>query len=180
MPRLPTIPFERPMSVPDDLEESRLPSDDPSPQSHIKLGIAWLSATVAGVLTLAYSSISQSSPTITMLVLLVLLVAYAGYGYSLTRKNPIQFADSLYYMGFLWGLFALIASFVVWPASKLTSDAVLTTFGYALVTTFCGMLLRLVIIQFQDTPPDRLVLAQERIDRRRSEERRVGKECRYR
>jgi conjugal transfer/entry exclusion protein len=69
-------------------------------------------------------------------------------------------------MGFLWALSALIAAFVVWPAPKLTADAVLTTFGYALVTTFCGMLLRIVVVQFQDTVPDRLVQAQETIDRR--------------
>jgi chaperonin cofactor prefoldin len=94
------------------------------------------------------------------------LVAYAVYGYSLRKKNTLQFADSLYYMGFLWALFALIATFVVWPAPKLTVDAVLTNFGYALVTTFCGMVLRMLIIQFQATAPDRLVHAQETIDRR--------------
>jgi uncharacterized coiled-coil DUF342 family protein len=55
---------------------------------------------------------------------------------------------------------------VVWPAPKLTADAVLTIFGYALVTTFCGMLLRILVAQFQDTVPDRLVHAQETIDRR--------------
>lgn len=165
MSRLSPIPFERPMPVPDDLEESALSSDD-STQEHKKLGIAWLCATLAGVSALAYSSISQIPPTTTMLVLIVLLVAYAGYGYTLTNKNTIQFADSLYYMGFLWALSALLATFVLWPAPKLTADAVLTAFGYALVTTFCGMLLRLVVIQFQDTHPDRLVHAQETIDRR--------------
>jgi hypothetical protein len=69
-------------------------------------------------------------------------------------------------VGFLWAIFALIAAFVLWPAPKLTADAVLTTFGYALVATFCGMLLRLVIIQFQDSHPDRLAQAQQMIDRR--------------
>jgi hypothetical protein len=101
-----------------------------------------------------------------MLGLVVLLVVYAAYGSSLRKKNTAKFADSLYYMGFLWALFALIATFVVWPAPKLTADAVLTTFGYALVTTFCGMLLRLLVIQFHATLPDRIVHAQEAIDRR--------------
>jgi predicted nucleic acid-binding Zn-ribbon protein len=166
MPRLSPLAFDRPMPVPEDPEEGGLPSDDSSDQSHIKLGAAWLCATLAGVSALAYSSISQFSPTTTMVVLVVLLVAYAGYGYFVPKKNAVQFADSLYYMGFLWALFALIAAFVIWPVPKLTTDAVLTTFGYALVTTFCGMLLRLVMIQFQDTHPDRLGRAQETIDRR--------------
>ena len=166
MPRLSPIAFERPIPVPDDLEEGGLPSDDSAVQSHIKLGTTWLCSTLAGVSVIAYSSISQFSPPMTMLVLVVLLAAYAGYGYFLPKKNTLQFADSLYYMGFLWALFALIAAFVIWPAPKLTADAVLTTFGYALVSTFCGMLLRLVMIQFQDTAPDRLVRAQETIDHR--------------
>jgi chaperonin cofactor prefoldin len=154
------------MPYPDDLEESGLSSDDSALQGHIKLGAAWLCATLAGVLVLVYSAISQFSQTSTMLGLMGLLVAYAAYGYSLREKNTLQFADSLYYMGFLWALFALIATFVAWPAPKLTADSVLTTFGYALVTTFCGMLLRLLIIQFQATPPNRLVHAQETMDRR--------------
>jgi predicted nucleic acid-binding Zn-ribbon protein len=166
MPQLPNIPFEGSMSDPDDLEDSGLSSDHSALQGHIKLGIAWLCATLAGVLALAYSTISQFSRTSTMLGLILLLVAYAAYGYSLRKKSTLQFADSLYYMSFLWALFALIAAFVVWPAPKLTADAVLTTFGYALLTTFCGMLLRLLVIQFQETPPDRIVHAQEAIDRR--------------
>jgi uncharacterized coiled-coil DUF342 family protein len=166
MHRLPTIPFERPMPVQDELEESG-ESNDESRLTHLKLGTAWLCATLAGVAALAYATISHTSPPVTMAALAVLLVAYAGYGYSLPQKNTIQFADSLYYMGFLWGIFSLIATFVIWPSPKLTTDAVLTTFGYALVATFCGMLLRLVLIQFRDdTLPDRLVHAQERVDRR--------------
>ena len=165
MHRLPTVSFERPMPASDDLDDSGLSSDD-SALSRVKLGTAWLCATLAGVAAVAYASVSQSSPTTVMLGLAVLLVAYAGYGYFLPKKNTLQFADSLYYMTFLWALFALIATFVLWPAPKLTTDAVLTTFGYALITTFCGMFLRLVVIQFQDTFPDRLVHAQETMDRR--------------
>jgi conjugal transfer/entry exclusion protein len=150
----------------DDLEEGMLSDDDSGLQDRIKLGIAWLCATLAGVLALAYSEMSQFSRIVTVLILIGLLVAYAGFGSFLKRKNTLQFADSLYYMGFLWALSALIAAFVVWPAPKLTADAVLTIFGYALVTTFCGMLLRILVVQFQDTVPDRLVHAQETIDRR--------------
>lgn len=165
MHRLPTMPLDRPRPASDELEEIEFSSDDAA-LSHLKLGTAWLCTTLAGVAGLAYSSISQTSPPTTMLVLAVLLVAYGGYGFFLPKKNIIQFADSFYYMGFLWAIFALISAFVLWPAPRLTADAVLTTFGYALVTTFCGMLFRLVIIQFQDTHPDRLVHAQEAIDHR--------------
>lgn len=166
MQRLTTISFERPMPEADELEESGLSSDPSSLQDRIKLGTAWLCATATGIVALVYSTVSQFSQTFTMVGLIGLLIAYAAYGYSLRKKNTIRFADSLYYMGFLWALFALIATFLVWPTPKLTADAVLTTFGYALVATFSGMLLRLLIVQFEDTLPDRLVHAQETIDRR--------------
>jgi chaperonin cofactor prefoldin len=160
------MPFEQPMPDSDDLEENGLSSDHSVRQGQVKLGAAWLCTTLAGIVVLVYSTMSQFSQTSTMLGLIVLLVAYALYGYAIRKKNTPQFADSLYYMGFLWALFALIATFVIWPAPKLTSDAVLTTFGYALVTTFCGMLLRLLVVQFQSPLPDRLVHAEETIDRR--------------
>lgn len=166
MQRLTTISFERPMPEADELEDSGLSSDPSSLQDRIKLGTAWLCATATGIVALVYSTVSQFSQTFTMVGLIGLLIAYAAYGYSLRKKNTIRFADSLYYMGFLWALFALIATFLVWPAPKLTADAVLTTFGYALVATFSGMLLRLLVVQFEYTLPDRLVHAQETIDRR--------------
>ena len=166
MHRLPTIPLERPMPVEDELEDLPQSSDD-SALTHLKLATAWLCATLAGVAAIAYATISQTSPPLTMVALAVLLVAYTGYGYFIPRKNTIQFADSLYYMGFLWAIFALIATFVIWPAPKLTTEAILTSFGYALGTTFCGMFLRLLLIQFRDdTAPDRLEVAEKKIERR--------------
>ena len=74
MHRLPTVSFERPMPASDDLDDSGLSSDD-SALSRVKLGTAWLCATLAGVAAVAYASVSQASPTTVMLGLAVLLVA---------------------------------------------------------------------------------------------------------
>src|SRR5689334_18691862 len=166
MARVSPLTYERPMAVPDDLEDSGLASDESALQSRMKLGAAWCVATIAGVAALASSPIAELPPSTTMLVLGGLLGAYAAYGFFVKNKNIVQFADSLYYMSFLWSLFALLAAFVIWPAPKLTADAVLTAFGYALVATFCGMLLRLVTLQFYETGSDRITLGQETIDRR--------------
>ena len=165
MTRVSPFSYERPKPIPEDDQES-MPSDDSFEQSRLKVAIAWSCATVAGIGTLAYSSFSEWPSVPTMLVLGVLLAAYAGYGYSIEQKDRVQFADSLYYMGFLWGLFALIAAFVIWPAPKLTADAVLTAFGYALTATFSGMLLRLAMLQFHDTSSDRVMRAHDAIDHR--------------
>jgi chaperonin cofactor prefoldin len=166
MHRLPMMPFDQQVPEPDELEEGALSSDPSTLPARMKLGMAWSGVTLTGIVVLVYSTIAQLSQPSTMGGLVVLLVAYAVYGSSLKKKDTIQFADSLYYMGFLWALFALIATFLIWPAQKVSADAVLATFGYALLATFSGMLLRLLVIQFQDTLPDRLVYAQETIDRR--------------
>lgn len=163
MHRLPTVPFDRSMPEPDELEE---PSDPSILPDRIKLGAAWVGATVVGIVALVYSTVAQFPRLYTMAGLVGVLLMYAVYGLVLRRKNPVQFADSLYYMGFLWALFALIVTFMIWPVPKLTPDAVLTTFGYALVATFSGLLLRLLVIQFQPTLSDRVVYAQETIDGR--------------
>ncbi|BCA53788.1 membrane protein of unknown function [Nitrospira sp. KM1] len=165
MPRLSTTHFERSLPGLDDLEDSGFASANSIERGNAKLRIAWLSVTLTGVIGLAYSSMLQSFRTSTVLVLIALLCCYAGYGYFLKKKSTNQFGDSVYYMGFLWAMFSLIANLVVWPAPKLTANAILTLFGYALVTTFCGMLLRLLIVQFKETHPDRLMEAHDNLDR---------------
>src|SRR5690349_24911684 len=100
MQRLSTISFERPMPEADELEESGLSSDPSSLQDRIKLGPAWLCATATGIVALVYSTIPQFSPTFTMVGLIGLLIAYAAYGYSLRKKNTIQFDDPRYYTGY--------------------------------------------------------------------------------
>jgi predicted nucleic acid-binding Zn-ribbon protein len=166
MQRLPPISFDQLLPESDEQDEGALSGDHATPPDRIKLGVAWLCATAAGIAALVYSTMSQVPQMYTMGGLVGVLVMYAAYGLSLRKKNTVQFADSLYYMGFLWAVFALIATFVAWPAPKLTADAVLTTFGYALVATFSGMLFRMLAIQFQATLSDRIISAQETIDRR--------------
>ncbi|MDF0643924.1 MAG: hypothetical protein P0111_07825 [Nitrospira sp.] len=160
------MPLEDQPSQLDEAEEPGHPDAHPTLQGNRKLAVAWVCATLVGATALWYSAAAQYSPTVTLFVLTGLLVGYAGYGYSVAKKNATQFADSLYYMGFLWALFALIGAFILWPAPKLTTEAVLAAFGYALVTTCCGMLLRLATLYFQDTPSDRLLDVQDTIDQR--------------
>jgi hypothetical protein len=166
MRRLPAMPLEDPAPRLDEVDEHMHSEIHPTLQGNRKIAVAWICATLVGSVALGYSAASQYSPTATLFVLLGLLIGYTGYGYAVRKKNAVQFADSLYYMGFLWALFALITTFVLWPAPKLTTETVLAAFGYALVLTCCGMLLRLVTVYFQDTLSDRLLDAQDTIDRR--------------
>src|ERR1043165_639061 len=106
MARVSPISYERPIELSVDPEEDGLASDESATLSRIKLGTAWMCATLAGVAALAYASFAPLPQVPTMLGLGVLLAAYAAYGYSLPKKNTVQYADSVYYMGFLWTLFA--------------------------------------------------------------------------
>lgn len=130
----------------------------------IKLGTAWMLITILGALLIYLAP--KGIKEITIGVPLGLLVIYALYGHSIPQKNTIKFADSMYFMGFLWTLFALIIAFVVRPLDQLTASTVLTAYGYALITTCAGMFLRLLVLQFQETLPDRLADAEEEIDKR--------------
>jgi len=92
-------------------------------------------------------------------VLLMLFYAINGHYYAYRGNNSIrtkarldQVADSVYFLGFIWTLWALIDSLVFKRLSA--SEAVFRTFGYALVTTAVGMFLRLALIQMSGWAED--------------------------
>ena len=86
-------------------------------------------------------------------VLIIVVYAWRGYNTLPGKDFPVlrlarvgQLADSVYFLGFLWTLWALIDSFVIHPLS--IAEAVFRAFGYALITTASGMFLRLALLQF--------------------------------
>src|SRR5271157_5762082 len=68
-----------------------------------------------------------------------------------------QLADSAYFLGFLWTLWALIDSFVI---KKATPQSAFQVFGYALITTLGGTAIRLFLLNFKYTPADQAAEAQ--------------------
>jgi hypothetical protein len=73
-----------------------------------------------------------------------------------------QLADSAYFLGFLWTLWALIDSFVI---KKATAQNAFQVFGYALVTTLGGTATRLFLLNFKYTPGDQAAEAQFTVER---------------
>lgn len=65
-----------------------------------------------------------------------------------------QFADSLYYLGFLMTIIALVAALVPYSTnlSAISAEAVLSRFGIALLTTLVGLGGRVFYSQFSATP----------------------------
>jgi uncharacterized phage infection (PIP) family protein YhgE len=123
-----------------------------------KLGFTWSVILLLGVVLILLGGPAAGRR---LLLLTIFLGVYFLYGLSLERKNVATFADSIYFMGFLWTLVALID--VLLPG-RLTAAMVFKGFGYALVTTAVGMFLRLVVLQFQESVPDRMIDAQREVE----------------
>jgi len=120
------------------------------------LGVAWTVVFALGVLWILRTA-EVDLRRFAMPV--ALMLAYVLYGWRIRRKNFTKFADSVYFLGFLWTLTALIDTLILQKY-----DDVLAGFGYALSATAAGMFLRMLLLQFHETVPDELEAAQEEID----------------
>ena len=88
-----------------------------------------------------------------------------------------QFADSVYYLGFLFTLAALTASLVTHVLTELDPTSLTSSFGLALVTTIIGLSARVVLTSFGEEPTDAMVRADEALHdevQRFSEELRIS------
>lgn len=136
----------------------------------------WTIAVVLGGVAISWFGRSgfetDSDIRLRLILPVVIIAAYAWLGYRDThslRSYPAlrqarigQLADSVYYLGFLWTLWALIDSFVVHDLSA--AEAAFRAFGYALITTASGMFLRLALLQFSYSAEDQGPLSEQLIE----------------
>jgi methyl-accepting chemotaxis protein len=131
------------------------------------LGVAWMVSAILGFACIWFSSGSSAASTVALKWRSVLPVAvmfgYLIVGYKRQTRNTMRLADSVYFLGFLWTLFALIAT-LVRHGDDVSAGDVFVVFGYALVTTAAGMFVRLALVQFQRTVDDQLTDARDDID----------------
>lgn len=87
------------------------------------------------------------------------VIAYFAIGFFTTRnqKNTERFADSLYYMGFLLTLFALLVA----TMGDNVTERIIQNLGTGLSTTLAGLSLRVIMIQFRQTISDQEEEGQE-------------------
>jgi methyl-accepting chemotaxis protein len=73
-----------------------------------------------------------------------------------TARNTERFADSLYYLGFILTLFALLLAMTpsLNGGHQPKSTDIIQQFGTAIVTTFIGMSLRIILIQLRPNVSD--------------------------
>ncbi len=107
-----------------------------------------------------------NSPYICGVVLPILcMLTYSSLGF-IEKKNDTlieQFADSIYYLGFLLTLVALIVSLIVLSEKEYSLEGVGSRFGIALATTVLGLFLRIVLTNFRETFSDKRVIVEEQL-----------------
>jgi predicted nucleic acid-binding Zn-ribbon protein len=125
-----------------------------------QLALLWAGCTIAGGLAI---SLTKELSFARSLMPIAFLLGYAWYGMQFAGKNTQRFADSVYFLGFLWTLWALIDA-LIFRGDSITAAGMFKAFGYALITTASGMFVRLCIMQFQYTIPDQLSDARRGIE----------------
>lgn len=106
--------------------------------------------------------IERLAPAVGLLVTvaapILCMGAYIYYGISADDSNrgSESFADSIYYMGFLLTLVALIFSMFSITSGAEDTTGLVFRFGVALVTTVIGLAARTYFANFKATPEDEL------------------------
>ncbi len=110
----------------------------------------FLAALVLGVVGIVLPQ-SFGYNTLSVMIPLALMAFYAAIGYRRGRDSPFleQFADSVYYLGFLFTLIALVVSLYHYRADSMALDAIIANFSLALTTTIFGLAVRIYINNFQ-------------------------------
>lgn len=125
------------------------------------LAFAWTLAAILGAVVITLFA-NRVGPR--LLAPIAVMLGYLYYGYNSPGRNTAKLADSVYFLGFLWTLYALINEFVFRRGQATDTDSVYRVFGYALVTTASGMFCRLALLQFHETASDQMEQAHDELD----------------
>jgi len=123
-----------------------------------ELGWIWSITAVAGAIAITASA--DDSPARFLLPVLA-MAGLVVFGLRQPYIDRERLGDSVYFLGFLWTLYALIDQIVI----KHRSADVMATFGYAVVTTACGMFLRLALTQFSYSTDVQILDTREQVQR---------------
>ena len=82
-------------------------------------------------------------------LLCMIIYTWVGYLHSVDSAFIEQFADSVYYLGFLLTLVALVVSLYFYQSDSLEASLLTANFSLALITTIFGLAVRIFINNFQ-------------------------------
>jgi hypothetical protein len=117
-------------------------------------GTGWILAAVLGAI--AITALRGAGGSVRLVAPCGIMLAYFAWGWCQQSRNNEKLADSLYFLGFIWTLYALIDALVASNSTAPDAPKLFMTFGYALVTTGLGMFLRMVVIQLEYSAPEQI------------------------
>lgn len=129
-----------------------------------RLGVAFAGVIVAGTVGIMIGS-QLGWPWVTVGVPSASLLGYFLFGKRLDRGgiSTAQFADSVYYLGFLFTLIALLFSLAIFGGDdgEYSVHTVVPQFGLALLTTVLGLAIRIYLVNFRPTGEDAVEVTEE-------------------
>jgi hypothetical protein len=126
------------------------------------LAMAWSATTLLGVASIRL--VPDSWGFKAMLIPVALMGLYLWFAVTRTNRSLQRVADSVYFMGFLWTMSALVI--VLTTKEQMVASDIYRAFGVALIATTVGMFLRLVLLQFYRTTEDQEQEAADEIHKR--------------
>ncbi|MCK5354114.1 MAG: hypothetical protein KAJ63_03275 [Methyloprofundus sp.] len=107
-------------------------------------------ALVGGVLSVCLPQFFDL-PLLAVVLPLLCMIIYTWVGYLHSEDSSFmeQFADSVYYLGFLLTLVALVISLYFYQSDTLEAGVLTANFSLALITTIFGLAVRIFINNFQ-------------------------------
>ncbi|NOQ64295.1 MAG: hypothetical protein GQ582_07270 [Methyloprofundus sp.] len=107
-------------------------------------------ALICGVLSVCLPQYFKL-PLLAVLLPLLCMIIYTWLGYVHSEETVFleQFADSVYYLGFLLTLVALVVSLYFYQSDNLDAGVLTANFSLALITTIFGLSVRIFINNFQ-------------------------------
>jgi hypothetical protein len=143
------------------------PSGAQHPRKGLPLRLWFLVAVVSGALAIVLGEFGAAgSVWITLGGPLLVMAVYIAIGWRLARtaESVSQFADSVYYLGFLLTLTSLVVALGGLEGDKDVSS-IITLFGVKLVTTLVGLGVRVYLTNFRPSVEDSVEVAEEMLSR---------------
>ena len=126
------------------MEDTQAPPQEAQPNG--LLNVVWILTVAFGALAIY---LAQGRWEAQLLLPLSLMVGYCLLGAFSKQRSVHRFADSIYFMGFLWTLVALAAATMRATGSEgaqLDAGTLARLFGVAVITTGAGMFLRVAVL----------------------------------
>jgi hypothetical protein len=100
-----------------------------------------------------------------LLIPLTVMFGYIALGVKRADKSlsDEKFADSCYYLGFLFTIVSIIASLLDLPNIETQMTAIAVRFGAAMTSTFVGLAVRVFLVSFREDFDEAIKSAEDRV-----------------